>query len=352
MKGLGALICLWVAASAQNPETCTLPSGEQGSCVPWTACQSYQSQINAGRGNPESANFLRERICRLDPPDAWLCCPIGQSTPTRPAVSELPSQVTIPDETECGIPPNKRTFNNPGAWPWLAAIGSIHETRGFRPVCAGALITRRHVLTAASCFSYQINNFFVRLGEYHIEDDRTGEQPQDYRIMLYSTDHYNKSTHENDIMILPLDRDVVFTSEIYPVCLPFPFVGKDFTGQFMTVVGWGKTVFASESSKVPLAGTVPIANQSTCAENYKRIKTRTGGVLLITDKQLCAGDSKSDACNGDGGAPLNYYSVEKDRYYVMGLVSFGIGCAHPDFPGVYTRVSSYLDWIKRSLNLK
>lgn len=83
------------------------------------------------------------------------------------------------------------------------------------------------------------------------------------------------------------------------------------------------------------AAVVPKANQQLCNTSYSRY----GGV---TDRMICAGlqQGGKDACQGDSGGPL----VNKDT--LVGVVSWGYGCAVPNYPGVYSRVSSVRDWIK------
>jgi len=53
-----------------------------------------------------------------------------------------------------------------------------------------------------------------------------------------------------------------------------------------------------------------------------------------------------DTCKGDSGGPLMYYSPIKRQYELVGIISFGTGCGHPNHSGIYTRVSAYLDWIE------
>jgi serine protease immune response integrator len=67
----------------------------------------------------------------------------------------------------------------------------------------------------------------------------------------------------------------------------------------------------------------------------------------ILKSQLCAGDpsGKSDACQGDSGGPLQA-KFANNVYYIVGITSFGRGCAYKNTPGVYTRVASFLDWIE------
>lgn len=64
---------------------------------------------------------------------------------------------------------------------------------------------------------------------------------------------------------------------------------------------------------------------------------------------ICAGDQDEDSCQGDSGGPLFKYNHENGRYFLYGIVSYGVGCGRREYPGIYTRVSHYIDWIRRTI---
>ncbi|KAL9822770.1 transmembrane protease serine 12-like [Geothlypis trichas] len=74
---------------------------------------------------------------------------------------------------------------------------------------------------------------------------------------------------------------------------------------------------------------------------------------LVNDKALCAGAwaGGTDTCQGDSGGPLVCYHPDTDKYYLIGIASFGVGCGRPRYPGVYVRLSQYRQWIKAKLLL-
>ena len=89
---------------------------------------------------------------------------------------------------------------------------------------------------------------------------------------------------------------------------------------------------------------VPIRKQNDCRQKYAELR------INITDNQLCAGGiAGKDACQGDSGGPLMFQNPKTLRWQVVGLVSYGKGCGEKDNPGVYTRVSSYENWIKEKV---
>ena len=89
---------------------------------------------------------------------------------------------------------------------------------------------------------------------------------------------------------------------------------------------------------------MPVVTQDTCARAYSAISRVT-----IGQDKVCAGDGTRDTCNGDSGGAL-LSSALGNTWSVIGVTSFGVDCARPDFPGVYTRVDRYLDWIQQNLD--
>lgn len=80
---------------------------------------------------------------------------------------------------------------------------------------------------------------------------------------------------------------------------------------------------------------VPIVSRTKCEEAYK-------GLSTITSRMICAGytEGGKDSCQGDSGGPLTANGT------LYGIVSWGYGCAKPEYPGVYTNVANLRSWIK------
>lgn len=127
---------------------------------------------------------------------------------------------------------------------------------------------------------------------------------------------------------------------------------KDFLGYQPFVAGWGKTQEAGKSASILQEVQIPVLTNEICRDRYKKIGK------LVSQKQfdnavLCAGvlAGGKDSCQGDSGGPLMVPSIIDGRiiYYQIGIVSYGIGCARTDVPGVYTRVQTFVDWIQKKV---
>jgi len=130
-------------------------------------------------------------------------------------------------------------------------------------------------------------------------------------------------------------------SPLIPACLPASNENT-YDGENATVAGWGATEQGGDVSPNLQKVEVPVIPNKQC--NW-----RTLYLGKITENMLCAGDTKSggkDSCQGDSGGPL---IVERNnRYLLVGIVSYGYGCAQPLAPGVYTRVGRYPEWIQEN----
>lgn len=151
----------------------------------------------------------------------------------------------------------------------------------------------------------------------------------------------------NDIAILKLRGSVEFNDFVRPICLPNPStVPQEFNEISMVVAGFGKTEY-SDNSVIKLRTEIHGITNEACQEFYRE-------QLTIFPTQMCAkGEIGKDSCNGDSGQPLLYVNSNSKpaRWELGGIVSFGPSpCGQENKPGVYTRVSQYLPWIRKNMN--
>ncbi|XP_026676042.1 proclotting enzyme [Diaphorina citri] len=218
------------------------------------------------------------------------------------------------DQHGCGRPdvPKFRVVGGqeslPGRWPWMAAI-FLHGTRRTEFWCGGSLIGTRYVLTAAHCTKdtrqrpFHAQQFTVRLGDIDLRREDEPSMPETYRV--------EESVQRHSQVLVSAHQ----------------------------ISDWNSGNGGKEST-VQRQVDLPVWENSECDKTYFQ---------PITDNFICAGlrEGGKDACQGDSGGPL---MMKKDGYWMqVGIVSFGNKCGEPGYPGVYTRVTKYLDWIEQNM---
>ncbi|XP_043272386.1 venom protease-like isoform X2 [Venturia canescens] len=222
-----------------------------------------------------------------------------------------------------------------GDWPWYARLcyRQYEEEDAYEEKCGGVLISSRHVLTAAQCL-HNINVSFVRLGE--------GTAAQNYQIERV-TRHgkYSYFRKINDIGVIKLKRDVVFTDTIHPICLPTAggIQAHDTTNaNAYVVVPYPE--YQGVAPQMLYQFQVPVVPVDSCRETYRN----RGSV--ISEKMICAGGS--EICQGSGGGPMMF--PVNGTWYSIGIISYGSICGDRSIPTVLTRTDKYLDFILSSMN--
>ncbi|PKH03746.1 hypothetical protein CXF72_04735 [Psychromonas sp. MB-3u-54] len=229
-----------------------------------------------------------------------------------------------------------------GDWPWIVSLKNSATRNHF---CGGTLIGERWVLTAAHCLFNSGNlklasQLTATVGEYDLNSIPV--TPAIGIQQLYIHPDYNSSTSVNDIALLKLASSVNYPNFISPA-------DNELTKNALaaienvTVIGWGSTIpYSSGQPVIPDYPNIlhdvemPLMTDAMCAKALGS---------SYTAEMICAGLALGgkDSCQGDSGGPL---IIQENGWKQMGIVSWGFGCAASGYPGVYTRLSLYNEWVK------
>ncbi|XP_066266542.1 uncharacterized protein [Branchiostoma lanceolatum] len=232
-----------------------------------------------------------------------------------------------------------------GAFPWQAMLWDIRPARN-RFFCSGSLLNGRWVITAAHCIresGVRKDDFIVRLGR-HTTARGVFEQTESSHIVEEMIIHpdFNGDTYESDIALLKLSGpEVTFTEYVLPICLPEVLDARKLvrSGQIGTVTGWGAVEEGGPYSTTLMKVSLPLVSLGRCRRAHPQFADD------ISKNMFCAGRTSGgrDACEGDSGGPFATY--DNGRWKLLGLVSWGDGCALQGKYGVYTRVHRFREWI-------
>ncbi|KAG8227074.1 hypothetical protein J437_LFUL007411, partial [Ladona fulva] len=198
-------------------------------------------------------------------------------------------------------------------------------------ICGAALISHEYALTAAHCTDgTRANDLSVKAGSRSVYAGGV------LRSISQIIQHpgFNVDEMDYDISILKLHRPFDFGPGIHAISLPNSNESVE-VGTLADVSGWGTTHEEGALPEYLNHVEVEVLDSEECTKGYGK----------ITERMICAGSPGRDSCQGDSGGPL----VEDDK--LIGIVSFGNGCARPDYPGVYTNVSALRDWIKENIGI-
>lgn len=232
-----------------------------------------------------------------------------------------------------------------GAWPWQVDIQT--ETQGH--VCGGTLITENWVLSAAHCFPNpnDVTSYNIYVGRQQLNGWNPDETNHKINRVVVPYGYTDPQLGQ-DIALVELATPVVWSDRVQPVCLPYANVEFNSDMKCM-ITGWGDIRDGVALQGVgPLQEVqVPIIDSSSCQDMFLINPTEN---IDIRSDMMCAGfaEGGKDSCQGDSGGPL-VCQISDGSWVQAGIVSFGLGCAKPNRPGVYAKVSSFTNYIRSNV---
>ncbi|XP_050394148.2 uncharacterized protein LOC126812030 isoform X2 [Patella vulgata] len=228
-----------------------------------------------------------------------------------------------------------------GSIPWQANVIKILFGIFAKRQCGAAILSDTWLISAAHCYdNLRKNRIVVNVGDHSHKRQDTSEQQFEVAELIPHF-NYNRRTHDFDVALIRIKpkngKGIIFSDYVQPICLPSSDTEYT-TGARCLVSGWGDTGRGYYPDLLK-AAVVPLLDKRLCNRLYR---------YGLSNRMLCAGyvEGGIDTCQGDSGGPLACRI--NDKFTLMGVTSFGNGCAKPNSPGVYSRVSSFIGWINEN----
>ncbi|XP_041644909.1 hyaluronan-binding protein 2-like [Cheilinus undulatus] len=277
----------------------------------------------------------------------------SQEAPTSAAPTVPVTDPITPQFATCGKPQPKKPITRifgglkvaPGAIPWQVSLQVRPQgsNQDFQHICGGVIIDSCWVLTAAHCILLK-KEMRVLMGSLSLDTTQPTEQIVNVQEVIVHENYTETPTAVyNDIALLKLRGSngvcAKETQFVKAACLPN---GPLPDGMECTISGWGDTENSTFGTNHLLEANVLLINQEKCSEPviYGRV---------LDNSMICAGHLQGgvDSCQGDSGGPLS--CNDNNSHVIYGLVSWGDECGRKNKPGVYTRVTHFMDWIRSKI---
>lgn len=234
---------------------------------------------------------------------------------------------------------------NPAQFPWQLSIRQVSANVSVHN-SGGVILTFRYGLTVASSVSgISIPTLKVVAGLHDQTDMRGTQTVSIHSCTIHPQFGFGMYTNANDIAVLRFATILLFGVNIQAALLPYDN-SNNYNGQTCEITGWGRTSSSDVLPNVLQKASIDAVSTDTCQANMFQGSNNT---VFISDSHICVYDSSETvgACDYDEGSPMH---CQDGGTFVVGLYSWNVqddelGCLQ-SAPSVYTRVSSYLPWIR------
>jgi len=286
-------------------------------------------------------------------------------------LATLAAAVAASAATECGKRFHDQHLDQMQEW----IVGGVTALKGGYPyqvsfeyhdwlfgqtqhICGATVVSNKWVITAAHCIiaGPKPGSYKVVVGRHNLQKFDKKTRRHNVRRVIVHPKWAGDYTEEmsNDIALIELKTPMSFNEFVQPACLP-DNVSSNPAGLYQPgtpalISGWGemdpKGVDQEEPGRAPAilrAASIPLIEWNAC-KNANFLYQE-----MVTETMTCAGfmDGGIDGCQGDSGGPL--VKIVDGKATLLGVVSWGIGCAQPNNPGIYTNVAYELDFIRQHI---